>query len=108
MDPLAGPVLVTIDYRIDAARGAEFAAVMEATRQARLRLGTRQWHLLRDSAHPSRFVECFMDENWTEHQRRLQRFTVADTKLRIQRMSFHVGGEPPLVRRLIGQGTPSP
>jgi hypothetical protein len=37
--------------------------IMEATRQARLRLGTLQWNLMRDSADPSRFVECFMDEN---------------------------------------------
>lgn len=80
--PLAGPVLVTVEYHIDPARAAELMEVMESTRQAQLRLGTLQWHLLRDSANPSRYVECFMDENWTEPLRRLQRFMVADTKLR--------------------------
>jgi quinol monooxygenase YgiN len=103
--PLAGPVLVTVEYHIDPERAAEFIEVMESTRQARLRLGTLQWHLLRDSADPSRYVESFMDENWTEHLRRLQRFTVADVKLCTKRISFHVGNEPPLVRRLIGTGS---
>ena len=108
VDPLAGPVLVTVEYDIDSERATDFMEIMEATRQARLRLGTLQWNLMRDSADPSRFVECFMDENWTEHLRRLQRFTVADKRLREQRLSFHVGSEPPLVRRLIGTGSPLP
>jgi hypothetical protein len=108
VDPLAGPVLVTVEYDIDPERAAEFMEIMEATRQARLRLGTLQWNMMRDSADASRFVECFVDENWTEHLRRLQRFTVADKKLREQRLSFHVGSEPPLVRRLIGTGSPLP
>jgi MFS family permease len=103
--PLAGPVLVTVEYHIDPERAAEFTEVMDSTRQARLRLGTLQWHLMRDSADPSRYVECFMDENWTEHLRRLQRFTVADAKLRTKRISFHVDHEPPVVRRLIGSGS---
>ena len=97
-------MLVTVEYDIDPERATEFMQIMETTRQARLRLGTLQWNLMRDSADPSRFVECFMDENWTEHLRRLQRFTVADKRLREQRLSFHVGSEPPLVRRLIGTG----
>ena len=106
--PVAGPVLVTVEYNIDPERATEFMEIMEATRQARLRLGTLQWNLMRDSADPSRFVECFMDENWTEHLRRLQRFTVADKKLREQRLAFHVGSKLPLIRRLIGTGSPLP
>jgi predicted MFS family arabinose efflux permease len=104
VDPLEGPVVVTVEYRIEAARIGEFVAVMDATRRSRLRLGALQWSLLRDSADPLLFVECFTDENWTEHQRRLQRFTVADTRLHTQRLAFHVGAQPPRVRRLIGTG----
>ncbi|WP_156901802.1 MFS transporter [Azohydromonas australica] len=47
-------------------------------------------------------------EKWTEHLRRLQRFTVADRKLRAQMVSFHLGSNSPLVRRLIGTGSPLP
>ncbi|WP_298233036.1 MFS transporter [uncultured Azohydromonas sp.] len=104
VDPLAGPVMVTVEYNIEPERASDFIAVMEATRQARLRLGTLQWNLLRDSADPTRYVECFVDENWAEHLRRLQRFTVADAQLRDQRLSFHTAAEPPVIRRLIGAG----
>ena len=39
LGPDDGPVMVTIEYLIDPARASEFAAVMQRTRQARLRQG---------------------------------------------------------------------
>ena len=40
-------------------------------------------------------MEYFVDENWLEHQRRLERFTAFDAELRAQRLAFHLGAEPP-------------
>ena len=96
-----GPVMVTIEYLIDPARAADFATVMQATRQARLRQGVLSWGLFRDTTHPGRYVEYFVDESWTEHQRRLARFTAADAGLREQRLAFHTGTEPPRVQRYL-------
>ncbi|MEY4751039.1 MAG: hypothetical protein RIQ60_3253 [Pseudomonadota bacterium] len=99
--PDDGPVMVTLEYLIDTTRASEFATVMEQTRQARLRQGSLSWGLFRDTAVPGRYIEYFVDESWVEHLRRLERFTAADVQLRALRMSFHLGTEPPLVRRYV-------
>ncbi len=99
--PEEGPVMVTLEYQIEPARAADFAAVMERTRRARLRQGALSWGLFRDTAVPGRYVEYYVDENWVEHQRRLERFTAFDAELRLQRLAFHVGEGPPVLRRYV-------
>jgi MFS family permease len=107
--PDEGPVMVTLEYQIDPARAAEFAEVMQRTRRARLRQGALSWGLFRDVAVPGRYVEYFVDENWVEHQRRLERFTAFDAELRQQRLAFHQGPAQPVLRRYVGDGgTPLP
>jgi quinol monooxygenase YgiN len=103
IDANDGPVMVTIEYQIDPARAIDFAAVMQLTRQARLRQGALSWGLFRDAAAPGRYVEYFVDETWVEHQRRLERFTAGDAGLRERRMAFHVGEQAPVVRRFVGE-----
>ncbi|MBI3367115.1 MAG: MFS transporter, partial [Burkholderiales bacterium] len=92
---------VTLEYLIDPARAAEFSAVMQHTRRSRLRQGALSWGLFRDASHAGRYIEYFVDENWVEHLRRLERFTAADAELRSLRMAFHIGQEPPLLRRYV-------
>ena len=111
VDPEAGPVMVTLEYLIDPARAAEFAEVMQRTRRARLRQGALSWGLFRDVAVPGRYVEYFVDENWLEHQRRLERFTAFDAELRERRLAFHQGSGPPELRRYVadeGAGATGP
>ena len=101
VEPDEGPVMVTLEYQIDPARAADFASVMQRTRRARLRQGALSWGLFRDTAVPGRYVEYFVDENWLEHQRRLERFTAFDAELRAQRLGFHLGPESPVLRRYV-------
>jgi MFS family permease len=101
IDPEAGPVMVTLEYQIDPARAAAFAEVMQRTRRARLRQGALSWGLFRDVAKPGHYVEYFVDENWVEHQRRLERFSAFDAELRSERMAFHIGTEPPVLHRYV-------
>ena len=108
VNPEAGPVMVTVEYQIDPAQAAAFAEVMQRTRRARLRQGALSWGLFRDVAVPGRYVEYFVDENWLEHQRRLERFTAFDADLRGQRMAFHVGTAPPVLRRYVADETAEP
>ena len=103
-----GPVMVTLEYQIDPARAADFADVMQRTRRARLRQGALSWGLFRDVAEPGRYVEYFVDENWLEHQRRLERFTAFDAELRAQRLAFHLAAEPPQLRRYVGDHVAAP
>ena len=101
--PGEGPVMVTIEYLIDPSTAADFNAVMQKTRRARLRQGALSWGLFRDTTVPGRYIEYFLDENWIEHQRRLERFTAADAGLREQRLSFHQGPDEPRVQRYVGE-----
>ncbi len=105
--PDEGPVMVTVEYLIDPLRAADFAAVMQLTRAARLRQGALSWGLFRDTAMPGRYVESFIDESWVEHQRRLERFTAADAELRERRLAFHLGAEPPALRRFVADAGPA-
>ena len=101
--PSAGPVLTTIEYRVDPARIDEFRGVMQETRRSRLRGGVLSWELFRDTQDPDRFVEYFIDETWVEHLRRFDRFTVSDIALRRRRLALHVGDAPPQVTRCIAE-----
>ncbi len=103
VDPSAGPVLTTIEYRIDRARTDEFHRVMQETRRSRLRSGVLSWELFRDTIDPNRYLEYFIDETWVEHLRRFDRFTVSDIALRQRRLALHKGESPPVVTRCIAQ-----
>jgi MFS family permease len=103
IQPNEGPVMVTIEYLIDPGRAEDFNLVMQDTRRARLRQGALSWGLFRDTALPGRYIEYFLDENWIEHQRRMERFTAADAGLRERRLAFHIGTEAPRVRRYVAE-----
>jgi MFS family permease len=105
--PDDGPVMVTIEYVIAPESAQSFNAVMQQTRLARLRQGALSWGLFRDTSQPARYIEYFLDENWIEHQRRLERFTAADIGLRARRLAFHIGAEPPQTKRYVGQAVGS-
>jgi MFS family permease len=103
-----GPVMTVIEYQLDPTRMVEFFDVMQRTRRARLRQGALSWGLFRDAADPGRVIEYFVDENWIEHLRRLERFSAFDAELRETRLAFHLGSEPPRVKRYIGQSLDMP
>lgn len=103
VDPDAGPVLVTIEYRIDPAQAAAFREVMQESRRSRLRQGALAWELFRDVNDPGLYTEYFIDESWVEHLRRFDRVTAADVHLRERRLAFHIGDRPPVVTRRIAE-----
>ena len=100
--PAAGlRLVVSIEYFINPARAAEFRAVMQESRRARLRAGALSWELQHDIADPRRYVERVVDESWTEHLRRFDRVTTSDVALRDRKFAFHVGDAPPVVSRYV-------
>jgi MFS family permease len=102
--PGAGQVVVTIEYVIDPARREDFIVLMQESRRSRLRQGALDWALLRDIAQPGHYLEQITDESWTEHLRRFDRVTASDVALRERKLAFHVGEDPPAVRRRIVEG----
>ncbi|RYY84918.1 MAG: MFS transporter, partial [Comamonadaceae bacterium] len=94
-----GRIHLRIEYEIDPARTADFLAVMQESRRARLRQGALDWQLLHDLHDPNRYVEQITDASWTEHLRRFDRISASDVQLRDRRLAFHIGTEPPRVSR---------
>jgi quinol monooxygenase YgiN len=92
-EPDSGPVMVTIEYRVQPAKRTEFVAAMRAVREMRRRNGAYFWELFHDSADTARFVECFMDESWLEHLRQHERASVSDREIRQRAKQFMVEGE---------------
>lgn len=101
--PERGPVMVTVEYRIDPACAAEFRAAMRELARVRRRDGATSWALYSDTADPARYVEYFQVESWAEHLRQHHRITQADRALQERVREFHTGSEPPRVSHLIAE-----
>jgi len=100
-EPERGPVLVTVEYRIDPAKSGEFARTAFGLRAIRRRDGAIRWGLFQDLADPSRWVETFVVETWVEHLRQHERVTVEDQRLEEEVRAFQVDGEAPMVKHYV-------
>ncbi len=92
--PESGPVLVTIEYRINPELTEEFVSAMRALRVMRLRDGAVFWGLFVDMAHPDRFIENFISETWVEHLRLHERRIESDLVYEERARSFQLGNAP--------------
>jgi MFS family permease len=106
-EPLAGhdgPVLVTVEYEIDAADLAAFKAAVTLLGHERRRDGAFFWQVFTDAENPSRQVETFMLESWLDHLRQHERVTEADRLVQQEVHGFHRGPVPPKVTHLLATG----
>jgi hypothetical protein len=99
--PERGPVLISVEYRIDPMHAAEFEHAMRDLESIRRRDGAVMWGLFTDAGDLGRYVETFMSETWGEHLRQHYRLTVSDSDIELRARSFHIGLEPPIVSHLI-------
>ena len=89
-----GPVLVTVEYRIEPANREAFLRALERLAHERRRDGAYAWGVFEDAAEEGRFLETFLVESWLEHLRQHQRVTNADRLLQNAVHQFHVKGVP--------------
>jgi MFS family permease len=89
-----GPVLVTVDYRIDPQNRELFLAALERLGHERRRDGAYAWGVFEDAAVEGRMVETFLVESWLEHLRQHERVTNADRVLQDAVHQFHTKGTP--------------
>jgi MFS family permease len=92
-----GPVMVTVEYRVEASQAAAFVAAMNEVAAERRRDGAYAWGLFEDAAAPGRWLEYFLVESWLEHLRQHERVTKADADLQARARAFHQGDAPPAV-----------
>lgn len=103
--PEDGPVLVTVQYRIDPLQARDFTFAMQPVREQRLRDGALRSGLYSDPADPSRYFETFVIESWAEHLRQHKRVTVSDRIAEDRARAFHIGEEPPVMSHFISAHT---
>jgi MFS family permease len=97
-DPLhAGPVLISIDYRIPIHRYAEFTHAIHRLRGVRLRDGAIRWGIYRDALDPEHLNETFLMESWLDYLRSRERITAADEAIRARVRVLHQGEEAPRI-----------
>jgi MFS family permease len=89
-----GPVLVTVEYRIDPRNRAPFLRALDELARERRRDGAYAWGVFEDAAEPGRMVETFLVESWLEHLRQHERVTNVDRVLQDTVNRFHLQGEP--------------
>ncbi len=94
-----GPVLVTVEYRVNADHVSDFIEAMHRYGRIRRRDGASRWGICRDLEAADRYVETFVVSSWAEHLRQHDRVTRADRQLE-ERIRGCVIGEP-RVRHLI-------
>ena len=99
--PTDGPVLITVEYRIDSSDADEFVAAMQELGRVRRRDGAYRWNLYEDLEQPGCYLETFVVDSWAEHLRQHARLTVADLDVERRTKSMHRGPDPPAVRHLL-------
>lgn len=95
----AGPVLVTVEYRVRDAERAAFLVAVRRLSHERGADGAYAWGLFEDVTEPGRFLETFLVESWLEHLRQHERVTNADRVLQEQINQMVIG--EPVVTHLI-------
>lgn len=96
-----GPVLITVQYRIDTRHTPAFLAALRSFSQERLRDGAYQWGVFEDVAESGRFVESFLVPSWLEHERQHHRVSRDDEALQASVREFHLGDVPPMVQHFV-------
>ena len=81
VDDDRGPVMVTIEYRINPRDRGPFLAAINTLARERRRDGAYAWGIFEDAAEEGRMVETFVVESWLEHLRQHERVTNADRVL---------------------------
>jgi MFS family permease len=101
-----GPVLVTVEYRIDLEDRVVFLERMRLLGRSRRRDGAVQWGVMEDTTAPGIYLEYFLVASWLEHLRQHERVTGEERRLQDMLRRLHAGDAPPRVRHFIG-GAPA-
>ncbi len=89
-----GPVLVTVEYRIDPKNRKAFLDALDRYSRERRRDGAYDWGIFEDPADEGRFVETFLTDSWLEHLRLHRRVTKGDRIAEQAVRHFQVGEGP--------------
>lgn len=96
-----GPVMVTIDYRIEPEDEHDFLVALYLLKGERYRDGAYDWGVGQSVEDPEVWTEWFVVASWLEHERQHHRVTQHDKALQDAVHAFHRGADRPRVTHLI-------
>lgn len=96
-----GPVLVTIEYDVQAERVSEFLLLIRKLGKLRRRDGAFIWGIYEDTEHAGRFIETFNDESWLSHLRQHERVTVESRSLQESIQTCLAPNSKPIVKHFL-------
>jgi len=76
-----GPVMVSVEYRVEAKNRSEFLGLLDELGHERKRDGGFAWGIFEDAVDEGRYVETFLIESWLELRHLRERVTNADRML---------------------------
>ncbi|MDR0181962.1 MFS transporter [Lysobacter arvi] len=94
----AGPIVVTIEYRVLPTQRGEFLRLMQRLGRTRRRDGAVRWELTEDAQRPGVHRERFELESWLAHLRQHERVTGDERRLQEQLLQLLEPGTRPEVR----------
>ena len=98
-----GPVLVTVEYRIDPKNRIDFLHALGQNSRERRRDGAYDWGIFEDPADDGRFIETFLTDSWLEHLRLHRRVTKADRISDQAVRRFQIGDGPKITHLISAQ-----
>jgi len=101
-----GPVLVTVEYRVNPDQVEAFLRAMYEYRRVRRRDGAFRWGVYRDVEDPDRYVETFLVSSWAEHLRQHERSTKDDREIE-ERLRNYVIADPKVRHHVSANSRPS-
>jgi MFS family permease len=98
-----GPVLVTVEYRIDPQNRSAFLHALGQNSRERRRDGAYDWGIFEDPDDDGRFVETFLTDSWLEHLRLHRRVTKGDLVSEQAVRRFQIGDGPKITHLISAQ-----
>jgi MFS family permease len=96
-----GPVRVLIEYNVPATNTRAFNRLLRAREHRRRRDGALEWGLYRDVSKPTRWLETFVVDSWTEHERQHSRTTATDRRTSARIAALLEPGTAPIIGHFI-------
>ncbi len=101
VSPDRGPVLINIEYRVQASQLAAFLEAIALLAEERRRDGAYRWSVFEHTEHPHSFIETFEVESWLEHLRQHERVTDADRVTQEHIQTLLEPGTQPIVNHYV-------
>ena len=102
-DAEAGPVAVQLSYRVRPEDAEAFLAEVALLRAPRRRDGASFWRIYRDLDDPTRFVERFIINRWSDYLHQRARGTVADQAIEARVRALVMPGETVTMQHYIAE-----